>query len=313
MRGTTWSLVFGLGLGLGLATLTPGCGAGGANDECPAGAEACVCLSGTLCVAGLTCVSGYCVNLGGDGGTGDGNSGDGDSGDGDSGDGDGDSGGDVNLCQPLIDCVKQAQPEALSSYVTLYGPEGECFDIAGLTPEDCWAECDAIRETLAMAYPDIAACGPLNCGDGKLDLDEMCDGTDGCTATCRYSTVPALENDCSPVTQVGCDPASERCAFSLGEWDYSFYCQTNSQSMNPADNPNETCFYNADCSYAPNAICEARPDCVDFACCTTVCYLGPTDEDFACPAGYDCISVDDLYSNNPWPDGSELVGVCWPS
>jgi hypothetical protein len=310
MRGLTWCFTFGLGLGL--AMFAPGCGDGGA-DDCSPGAPGCVCVVGDLCATGLSCVSGYCVNLGGSGTNTNGSSadGDGDAGDGDPGDGD--PGGSENLCQELIDCVKAAQPEALSAYVTLYGPEGECYEIAGLTEQDCWAECDAIRETLALTFPDVTACGPINCGDGKLDKEEMCDGGSGCTATCSYDPDLYPDNECSPITQVGCNPVNERCAISTGEWENQFGCLSNSPNSTPAEQVNETCHYDSDCSYAPNAICMDRPDCVEWACCTDLCYLGATDLDVVdCPPGFGCISVEDLYVN-PFPSGSELVGVCWPS
>jgi hypothetical protein len=305
----SWSMGMGFVLGAWLAA--PGCGDGGGNDDCAPGSIACVCV-GELCATGLSCVSGFCVDLGN--GSGEGNSAEGNSGDGDPGDGDPTDSGDgdptpVNLCQGLIDCVSAVQPEALSSYVLLYGPEGECYDIAGLTMEDCWAECDAIRKGLAEAFPDEPACGPPHCGNGELDPDEMCDGEQGCSGTCIYES---SELDCSPLTQVGCDFPEDRCAAIVDEWgDGAFICSGGS-SFDPVAEFGEACFGLHQC-IEPNAVCENRPDCIDDYCCVPTCYLGATDEDFgSCPTGYTCTSLDDLYLPEVgWPAGAEQVGLCW--
>lgn len=303
----------GMGFVFGAWLAAPGCGDGGGSDDCAPGSIACVCV-GELCATGLTCVSGFCVDLGN--GSGEGNSAEGNSGDGDPGDGDPTDSGDgdptpVNLCQGLIDCVSAVQPEALSSYVLLYGPEGECYDIAGLTMEDCWAECDAIRKGLAEAFPDEPACGPPHCGNGKLDPDEMCDGEQGCSGTCVYE-LSTLE--CSPVTQVGCDYPDERCDHNFDDWgDAYFTCNSNFGGVEQTSGSGEPCMANHQCSES-NAICFGRPDCIDEYCCVPTCYLGETDEDYGtCPTGYTCTSLEDLYSqSNPnWPTGTELVGLCW--
>lgn len=300
MRRASWTL--GFLLGLGSSGFMQGCNDGG-GDGCPPGSESCPCLT-NLCATGLTCVSGFCVNTGQGSGSGSGSSGQGD-GDGDSGDGDGDGVG-VNLCELLLDCTKQAQPELLSTYATLYGPEGECYDIPGLTQEDCWAECDALRKALALVHPEIAACGPPNCGDGKLDLDEMCDGIAGCTATCAYPT-GGYEHDCSPLTQVGCD-VGERCDLGVGQWDGSFYCaDAGAGGSTPRSGG---CWSSGECA-GVNSLCVLRADCVNDGCCTDTCYLGATDEDFgACPVGYDCLPISDLYDFVSWPAGTNLVGLC---
>lgn len=304
MRATIIGLGFGLGLGLAAA-----CGDGGIIVvDCTPGTITCECVNGSLCADGLTCVSGFCVEIGDTDGTNP-SDGDGDP----TATGDGDPGDDlVGRCQLLIDCVRDVTPEALSSYVTLYGPEGECYDIAGLTPEDCWNECDAIRESLADVYPDSTECGPPNCGNGKLDLDEMCDGEDGCTGTCRYTQAEAVDNDCSPVTQVGCDPDSERCVIRADGFESRFVCVDVPDNLTPVG-LDEECRYDAECSYATNAVCVYRPDCsMDWGCCTNTCYLGDTDEGFdMCPPGTTCRSLDELYSEGTvWAAGADLIGMC---
>jgi hypothetical protein len=301
----SWSL--GLGFVLGAWLAAPGCGDDPGANDCAPGSIACVCV-GNLCATGLTCVSGYCVDLSNNPDTsGDGDPGDGDPGDGDPGDGD--PAPTVNLCEGLIECVSAVQPEALSSYVLLYGPEGECYDIAGLTVEDCWAECDAIRKGLAEAFPDEPACGPPNCGNGKLDPDEMCDGEESCSGTCVYDH-DSLR--CSPITQVGCDE-DQRCEQTVDEWgDGAFSCWGDFFEEPPASEFSEPCGSSHEC-IDTNAVCETRPDCIDNACCVPTCYLGETDEDFgACPVGYTCMSLDELYLPEVyWPPGSDLVGLCW--
>jgi hypothetical protein len=310
--------VFGLALasalvmGLGLAVAAPGCVGAGSDSGCPLGAEACACVPpGNLCMSGLSCISGYCVYLGGpdsgngeSGGEGDGDpAGDGDPGDGDPGDGDND------LCALLIDCVKEVQPESLSSYATLYGPSGSCYEIPGLTEQDCWAECDAIRESLAMLHPEVAACASYDCGDGKLDLDEACDGTSGCTPTCHYADT-SMSHECNPVTQVPCDPLTERCIISSNEWDENYFFCANTGGEQPDAGLNESCYSDIHCADT-NALCEYRSDCVEDYCCTATCYLGDTDEDFNdCPAGYTCTPVSTVHPGS-WPAGTELIGLCF--
>lgn len=308
MRAGGWT--FGFALGFVLAAGAPGCSDGGANNDCYPGSEACTCVAPDQCAAGLSCVSGFCVSLSSEGGndSSDQGEGDGDAGDGD-GDGDGDAGGG-DLCQLLIECAKEVQPEALSGYATLYGPGGECYEIQGLTQEDCWAECDAIRKSLAEASPEVEACRSYNCGDGKLNADEMCDGTDDCTATCRFSDVAFDVNECNPVTQAHCDPSSERCLPSTSNFESSyFFCADNFTNDSTAK-LNESCIEAAECA-DPSHLCIARADCVDERCCTATCYLGATDEDFAeCPPGYSCTPVPTYYEYPSWPSGTELFGLC---
>lgn len=296
-----------LGFALGVWLGAPGCGDGGSDLDCLPGSVACVCVGGTQCVQGLTCVSGYCVDLGSttsNGSAGDADSGDGDSGDGDSGDGDsGDGDGDINLCQEFLDCVEVATPEMLSSYYLLYGPEGTCYDIAGLDEEDCWNECEALRKALALAFPDVAECGTPNCGNGKLDADEMCDSTDGCTGTCTYED---SYFDCSPLTQVGCDP-DERCIIQFDGANVHFQCYDSGDT--PHADFNEACMSEDSC-IPLNAVCEYREDCIDDYCCTPTCYLGETDEPFGtCPPGSQCYSLDELYGG--WSAVGDQVGICF--
>jgi hypothetical protein len=133
-------------------------------------------------------------------------------GDGD-GEGDGDDEGE-NACDRLIECAGEAAPELLSTYAKLYGPEGECYETAWLTKEDCWKECDALRESLAGVNPDAGACASLGCGDGKLSYGEECDGTRGCSATCQFNT----ENECNPVTQFECPADDSFCFIDNNTW-----------------------------------------------------------------------------------------------
>ncbi|WP_157596431.1 hypothetical protein [Plesiocystis pacifica] len=292
---------------LALVVIAGACGDGSQGGDCVAGTEACACVEGA-CATGLSCVSNYCVALGGPesdtyGGDSDDEASAGDSGGSDSG------GAGEDLCAHFLDCVKQVQPEGLSAYALLYGPGGECYGIPGLTDEDCWAECDALREGFAQLHPNESACGPVDCGDGALSAGEMCDGGPNCTEACRWAW--SSLNECGLATQVGCDPSEERCTVMSGQVSNYFGCQPHILPPDTSTGPNAPCLVTSECAYAPNAICIGRPDCIDQGCCTEVCYLGPTDLG-GCSAGFTCTSVESLYSKD-FPNGSELFGLCWPS
>lgn len=218
-------------------------------------------------------------------------------GDGDDGDGDGE-----NACDRLIECAGDAAPELLSSYAKLYGLEGECYEIAGLTKEDCWKECDALREALALVNPEADGCAALGCGDGKLNYGEECDGTSGCSATCRYNT----ENQCNPVTQFEC-PGDKFCYFDNMHWG----CD-DPLFETPKYNLGEACAGNNSC-IGEGVLCAGAlspQQCGGAtACCVALCYLGATDEAFgSCPEGTVCTP---LTEGGQWPPGSELIGGCY--
>ena len=46
----------------------------------------------------------------------------------------------------------------IAGIVAVYGPEGSCWDLPGVSEEDCLTECLAHLETLRSAYPDIPEC-----------------------------------------------------------------------------------------------------------------------------------------------------------
>jgi hypothetical protein len=61
-------------------------------------------------------------------------------------------------CSDLIDCVKEVTPEAQTEFIAKYGAEGSCWDLDGVTEDDCLAECQALLEDLQELYPDETAC-----------------------------------------------------------------------------------------------------------------------------------------------------------
>ena len=132
-----------------------------------------------------------CSSCGDDGGGGDGTSttlGTTTAGDGD-GDGDGD-GGDHAECDEFLECVKEATPEAQTGYIASYGPEGTCWDLPGVTEEDCNAECAALLGEFAELYPDVEACweceNASDCADQGAEEfceEHMCTA-DGPARTC---------------------------------------------------------------------------------------------------------------------------------
>jgi hypothetical protein len=214
-------------------------------------------------------------------------------GDGDAGDGDGDENSSPS-CEALIECVKAVTPEATSSTIAAYGPEGTCFDIPGITPEDCWAECDALRESLSEAYPDAPECGPPSCNNGTLEPNEECDSTSGCSATCTFLS-PGLE--CNPVNNAGC-PDDQKCV----PWENVTFCV---DKLGPLGR-GESCG-GPDC--ADGLLCEWCDDSQDY-CCIPACYSGSTNEAYGqCPAGLTCVTFPEYYGGS-WPNGSGLMGFC---
>lgn len=306
-------------LGFALSTLAFACGDSGGND-CRPGTEACVCNNGASCFRGLTCVSGVCVDLPGGDDDGDNDGDDGgaghDTGDtGDTGDTD-DPGGsdDWNACLALLECVRTVDPATLSSLATAYGPDGSCYDISGVTKEDCWAECEALRKTYAEDNL-LPECAPFSCGDGILDPHEMCDAIteDSCNAHCEL-----WEHDCNPLTQLECDTDSQCIAdtevfstFPEGgqTLKYLFRCVF----AFPGDlGMHENCWGDGICS-AEFPACgsgAAMPQCNHEMCCTQYCARGPSSLDADCPEGYSCQPLSGAFPGFEWVKGVEGVGVC---
>ena len=160
-----------------------------------------------------------------------------------------------------------------------------------------------------MVHPEVAECGPPNCGDGKLDPDEMCDGGPGCLGTCIFDDSPFMgeANGCNPVNGVGCT-ADERCELLFGNdgsiplsW---FACFAGGPNDVPLGGE---CVISGSCSDL-NALCLALSQDCNNGCCTATCYLGATDQDYGCMGGLTCVSVTEL--GGMWPEGSELFGIC---
>jgi hypothetical protein len=234
-----------------------------------------------------------------DGGSGD--VGDSDTGDSDTGD------ASVPECEALIDCITIVSPEAISSTTAAYGPEGSCFDIPGVTPEDCAAECDALRADLAEINPDVAECAPLDCNDGVLNLEELCDSTSGCSATCTFTLSNLV---CNPLNQTGCENDNWPLCWMLFAGDPGFNCY-NGFVSNPQSNVGDTCG-NPDGTCADLSMCLNHPACGGSPCCVEVCYSGPTEDDFgACAGGIECVPVSEVFGG-PTFEGSELYGLCMP-
>lgn len=213
------------------------------------------------------------------------------------------TGGDTSVpeCEALIECTKTVSPEATSSTIAAYGPEGSCFDIPGVTPEDCAAECDALRAGLALINPDVAECAPLGCNDGVLGLDEVCDSTAGCSATCTFSS-SALQ--CNPLNQTGCE-SDQLCWFDAPEGVVLCWDSANSSPTSAGDPCQALAGPCGDFSVCmDHAVCGGSP------CCLATCYLGPTEADWgSCPGADECVSLAEA-SGWPFPQGTELYGVC---
>jgi hypothetical protein len=206
-------------------------------------------------------------------------------------------------CEALIDCVREVTPEALSATIGAYGPEGNCFDTPGVTPEDCEAECGALRADLALLHPDVAECAPLGCNDGVLALDELCDSNPGCTATCTFTS---SDHHCNMLNQLGCDDDEVCWVTPEGT---GIGCFVAGIAMN-----GDTLGGSCSTSFGPCedlSICSTHPSsCADPPCCQPTCYLGATEDDFGvCPDGSECLSLSEAFGSS-LVDGAESYGFC---
>src|SRR5690606_9569951 len=160
-------------------------------------------------------------------------------------------------------------------------------------------------ELLAAANPTVAECGPPNCGDGKLDADEVCDGVfSTCLPTCVFANGFEM-HECNPVTGLGCD--SGYCTLQQDEDGFRlwFGCP-DFTSGTPSVENGGACTSTGQC-LDPSAICMYRSKCGG-SCCVETCYLGPTDEEsFGCAAGTTCTPVT---QNAPelWQQNSDAFG-----
>lgn len=102
-----------------------------------------------------------------------------------------DTGGqDIGPCADLIECSAAAGTGGTSGLIATYGAEGECYDLPGVTPQDCWADCVALLDDFAMLYPDVLECidGTTTAGEGCGDqpgtgvYSDCTDGLSSCTA-----------------------------------------------------------------------------------------------------------------------------------
>lgn len=314
-------------LGLTMGMVVSACESDGGNGSCDPGAEGCSCYGGTHCATGLSCISGFCVNpASGDDETGDPTgaedpTGEDDStGDGDeTGDGDGEPQGpddNWNPCLALIECVKEVEPAAVSALAKAYGVEGTCYEIAGLTKEDCWAECEALREdyggnTLA---PE---CAHFLCNNGVLDITEMCDSDEStCNPHCELT-----EHECSPLTGVGCIGNAE-CVIGVKEfvtfppsedlYTYKFQLQCGYRLQGTAG-MHDLCGTNINvgCSEKTPLCIAGIPQCKHDACCTQYCSLAPHSlPNGKCPSGYECQALPEAIIHYNWIPGAEFIGIC---
>jgi hypothetical protein len=212
--------------------------------------------------------------------------------------------GDASVpeCEALIDCVQVVSPEAISSTIAAYGPEGSCFDVPGITPEDCAAECAALRADLAMINPDVAECAALDCNDDVLGLEELCDSGPACSPTCTFSSSDIV---CNLLNQTGCEP-DQICWFdsalldSVGCW--NMVGTPGAVVGDPCVGPDGPC--GGDFS-----ICMDHAACGGSPCCMATCYLGATEADFgACPGGTECVAMSEAVGASA--EGTESYGVC---
>jgi hypothetical protein len=223
---------------------------------------------------------------------------------GDSDTGDSDTGGTSSAaCEALIACIEIVSPEAITSTIVAYGSDGTCFDLPGVTPEDCALECDALRANLAMINPDVAECAAPDCNDGVLGLEELCDSTPGCSATCTFSSGGEVE--CNLLNQTGCED-DESCWLSItGE---VVVCHNQTVWM-PGSNVGDSCS-ELGSACEDFSVCTNHPTCGGAPCCLATCYLGATENDFgACAAGEECLSFADGYGPS-LAEGAELYGAC---
>lgn len=142
--------------------------------------------------------------------------------------------------------------------------------------------------------------GVALCGNGVLDPEEECDGTDACT-DCE------LDNfDCNPLNNAGC-PDGTKCSFNDDTG--LFWCLP--FSMDPPGQLHEGSCYDGgplDQWCDVGLACmpgQTNGACKDGGCCVEFCDI--FDQDFECAQkGDDCI----VWFLPDAPDGLEWLGVC---
>lgn len=158
----------------------------------------------------------------------------------------GSSGGDVTggtpdlgPCGLFIECVRETTPEGISSAIATYGEEGTCWQLPGVTEDDCWTECAALLQALQDAYPNEEAC--WDCDDGECVRPGTCtiDASDDACTTCNK------QNCCD---EIAACQGSAACSCLLE-------CS--------ATKPLEDCYGPAECN-----VIEIPPEAVALGMCT---------------------------------------------
>lgn len=70
----------------------------------------------------------------------------------------GDAGPNLGICEQYIECVEAATPEILATTKAVYGSEGACWDLAGVSESDCHTECRALLHATMESHPGVEEC-----------------------------------------------------------------------------------------------------------------------------------------------------------
>ncbi len=152
-----------------------------------------------------------------------------------------------------------------------------------------------------MPPADSTSTGEDLCGNGVLDPDEMCDGTNACADDCTLENYP-----CNPFNNVGCGP-EQKCSFLEPT---TILCLAFADEV--GDFGYNECFYGA----APHdESCGIGLACIPFqgtntcdggGCCEEYCDLA--DPTFECSTpGNTCQPA---YGVPPFESGLEWLGYC---
>jgi hypothetical protein len=197
--------------------------------------------------------------------------------------------GSQRICELYLNCLAVIAPTELPAAQQGFGPEGTCWQGSQASADQCLMACATGLTDWHEIYPDEAACGlcqaeddckdgtvcqggecgaplPENCGDGKLDADEVCDDPI-CDEDCLGPAV------CNPLNQVGC-AEGEACLYLYPD----VFCGPDEPGLPQLG---ETC--------GPATICVAGTLCVPASnfsncdgegCCAAFCDRGDSGD---CP------------------------------
>jgi hypothetical protein len=70
----------------------------------------------------------------------------------------GGEGPDLGICERYVECVEAASPETLTATKAVYGSEGACWDLEGVSEDDCHIECRAFLRAIIESFPEVEEC-----------------------------------------------------------------------------------------------------------------------------------------------------------